>query len=91
MTPENGETGNAFEEVDIFKMELSGALWRGAFSSFEDAQTRIKQLLVSDPGEFSPTCIPVAAKSSSSRTELTDTPARGNNRFRRRPQISGQA
>jgi hypothetical protein len=52
MTPENGETGNAFEEVDIFKMELSGALWRGAFSSFEDAQTRIKQLLASDPGEY---------------------------------------
>lgn len=52
MTPENGETGNAFEEVDIFKMELSGALWRGAFSSFEDAETRIKQLLVSDPGEY---------------------------------------
>ena len=52
MTPENGETGNAFEEVDIFKMELAGVLWRGAFSSLEGATTRIKQLLVSDPGEY---------------------------------------
>ena len=45
MTPEKGETGHAFEEVDILKMELAGVLWRGAFSSLEAA-------LVSAPGEY---------------------------------------
>jgi hypothetical protein len=53
MIPEsNGEAKHAFEEVDIFKMEHAGVLWRGVFSTLEAAQARIKQLLVSDPGEY---------------------------------------
>ena len=53
MIPEgNGEAKNAFEEVDIFKMEHAGAQWRGVFSSLDAAKARIKHLLVSDPGEY---------------------------------------
>jgi hypothetical protein len=52
MTSENGGTGNAFEEVDIFKMEPAGVLWRGVCSNLEGAKIRIKKLLVSDPGEY---------------------------------------
>ena len=52
MISENGEARHAFEEVDIFKMEHAGVLWRGSFSSLEAAKARINQLLVSDPGEY---------------------------------------
>jgi hypothetical protein len=54
MIPEgNGEAKNAFEEVDIFKAESADSvLWRGVFSTLEAAKARIKQLLVSDPGEY---------------------------------------
>ena len=48
----NGEARRVFEEVDIFKMEVAGILWRGAFSNLDAAKTRIKQLLASDPGEY---------------------------------------
>jgi hypothetical protein len=53
MIPESkGDARPVFEEVDIFKMESAGVLWRGSFSSFEAARARINQLLVSDPGEY---------------------------------------
>jgi hypothetical protein len=53
MIPEgNRGTRRAYEEVDIFKMEHAGVVWRGSFSSLEAAKERITQLLVSDPGEY---------------------------------------
>jgi hypothetical protein len=48
----NGEARRALDEVDIFKMEQAGVLWRGSFSSLEAATARINQLLVSDPGGY---------------------------------------
>ena len=42
-----------FDEVDIFRAEPGGAIvWRGSFASREAAETRINELLVSDPAEY---------------------------------------
>jgi len=49
----NGETRHACDDVDIFKTESADTvLWRGAFSSLEAGTARIKQPLVSEPGEY---------------------------------------
>jgi hypothetical protein len=49
----NGETRHACDDVDILKTESADTvLWRGTFSSLEAATARIKQLLVSEPGEY---------------------------------------
>ena len=52
MIPESNGEARPVEEVDIFKTERAGVLWRGTFSSLEAAKTRINELLVSDPAEY---------------------------------------
>jgi hypothetical protein len=39
-------------DIDIFKMEKEGPLWRGSANTLEDANERIQQLGKIEPGEY---------------------------------------
>lgn len=47
------EANHRYDELSVFKNLPSGeVMWCGSFASLESAQARIKELLVTEPGEY---------------------------------------